>query len=289
MNTVIEISKLADAAKQEVAGILASQSVDRDGEVFDYDRSKAHFQTWSDNLKAATSKIAGEENASLGNVRLMHNRQTVGKLTSIVFDDEKKTIWGIAKITDSKIWSDIQKGVYSAFSVAGNLVSSVWKAGRKWITVEPLEVSVVDYPSNPDTTFQWARGAGLRTCPVMKFADVEKHHHPEEPAGVEVDAEGHVESSFVPDADPGKNEIPVNPNDQVKKVAPAGWEDTVIAMKEHPEIDNPWALAHWMDDEGFSPSKAAVSAAVHLCSVAKSSGLKWTGALALASGFKFEV
>ena len=29
--------------------------------------------------------------------------------------------------------------------------------------------------------------------------------------------------------------------------APSGWEGTVKALKKHgDEVDNPWALAHWM-------------------------------------------
>jgi len=84
--------------------------------------------------------------------------------------------------------------------------------------------------------------------PVGKAADVAKHHHPEEPDQVEVDGAGRVQSAFVPTAVP--------PQDAAK-VAPAGWEDTVIAMKDHSEIDNPYALAWWMDDEGFTSHKAA--------------------------------
>lgn len=32
--------------------------------------------------------------------------------------------------------------------------------------------------------------------------------------------------------------------------APAGWEGTVKQMKSHPGIDNPWALANYMKDQG---------------------------------------
>jgi len=36
--------------------------------------------------------------------------------------------------------------------------------------------------------------------------------------------------------------------------SPPGWEGTVEKMKEdHPEIDNPFALAHWMADKGYTP------------------------------------
>lgn len=39
--------------------------------------------------------------------------------------------------------------------------------------------------------------------------------------------------------------------------APAGkgWEKTVKAMKKHPEISNPFALAHWMKKKGYKPKK----------------------------------
>ena len=36
--------------------------------------------------------------------------------------------------------------------------------------------------------------------------------------------------------------------------APEGWEKTVEDMKDHKDIDNPFALAHWMDSKGYEPS-----------------------------------
>ena len=35
--------------------------------------------------------------------------------------------------------------------------------------------------------------------------------------------------------------------------APKGWKKTVEKMKKHKEIDNPFALANWMDEEGCEP------------------------------------
>lgn len=35
--------------------------------------------------------------------------------------------------------------------------------------------------------------------------------------------------------------------------APTGWEATVKKMKKKKEIDNPWALAHWMKSRGYQP------------------------------------
>lgn len=34
--------------------------------------------------------------------------------------------------------------------------------------------------------------------------------------------------------------------------APPGWEDTVVAMKDAPGVDNPYALANWMSDQGYT-------------------------------------
>jgi len=41
----------------------------------------------------------------------------------------------------------------------------------------------------------------------------------------------------------------------VGEVSPPGWEGTVKAMKGHPDITNPWALAWWMDGQGMSSHK----------------------------------
>jgi hypothetical protein len=42
---------------------------------------------------------------------------------------------------------------------------------------------------------------------------------------------------------------------KMQEVAPAGWEGTVKAMKKHSDIDNPWALAHWMKGKGMKSHK----------------------------------
>jgi hypothetical protein len=44
-------------------------------------------------------------------------------------------------------------------------------------------------------------------------------------------------------------------NRQVDEKAPKGWEGTVKAMKKHSEIDNPWALAHYMKNKGYKSHK----------------------------------
>lgn len=52
-------------------------------------------------------------------------------------------------------------------------------------------------------------------------------------------------------------------NQTLAEKAPEGWEGTVKAMKKHGEIDNPWALAHWMKGKGYkSHEKEAVEESV---------------------------
>lgn len=45
------------------------------------------------------------------------------------------------------------------------------------------------------------------------------------------------------------------PEQPVQESAPEGWEKTVLAMKKHKEIDNPFALAHWMKKKGYHSQK----------------------------------
>ena len=60
--------------------------------------------------------------------------------------------------------------------------------------------------------------------------------------------------------DKAKTDMPVDKDleamkEEISEAAPEGWEKTVLAMKKHKEIDNPWALAHWMKKKGYHPHK----------------------------------
>jgi len=61
-------------------------------------------------------------------------------------------------------------------------------------------------------------------------------------------------------SDKEKTDMPVDKDleamkETVNEAAPEGWEKTVKAMKKHKEIDNPWALAHWMKNKGYQQHK----------------------------------
>lgn len=40
------------------------------------------------------------------------------------------------------------------------------------------------------------------------------------------------------------------------EATPPGWEDTVLALKGQPGIDNPYALVNWMDQNGYTPHQS---------------------------------
>lgn len=142
-----------DAVNRTVSGVMVSEMPDRAGEQFDYDSSKVYFQQWTDTVAKAT------DGKSVGNVREMHGNSAAGKLTSIMFDDEAKSIEITAKVVDDEAWKKCQEGVYAGFSMGGAYVKR-WKDGdvTKY-TAKPHEVSLVDLPCVPDALFSVDKSA----------------------------------------------------------------------------------------------------------------------------------
>lgn len=52
--------------------------------------------------------------------------------------------------------------------------------------------------------------------------------------------------------------------EEKEAVSPPGWEDTVVKMKDHPEITNPWALSWWMKGKGYKPKGASKKEALEV-------------------------
>lgn len=50
-------------------------------------------------------------------------------------------------------------------------------------------------------------------------------------------------------------------SDEMEEAAPKGWEGTVKAMKDEEEVDNPYALAHWMKKKGYKSHKESIDLA----------------------------
>lgn len=154
-----------DATQRLVYGVMAEESPDKSGEIFDYTSSKPHIREWSDDAAAKTA-AAGQE-ISYGNVRAQHNPQIVaGKLTDLKFDDAGKRVLIVAKITNDKEWENVEQGVYTGFSLGGKYVKRWPDGGNVRYTAKPNEVSIVDN--------QCAKGAKFTL--IKADGTAEEHH-----------------------------------------------------------------------------------------------------------------
>ena len=137
-------------ADRTVEGIIASEVVDRSGEVFDYDMSKQHFVDWSESIAKAT------EGKNLGNVRVMHGKTVAGITKVLDFDDEAKQIRVVSEIVDDNEWKKVLKGCYTGYSIGGSY-GKRWddpvQKGVKRYEAKPNEYSLVDLPCNPEAQF----------------------------------------------------------------------------------------------------------------------------------------
>lgn len=160
MNLFAQLAKI-DLSRHEVWGIATAEMVDKEGEIFDYESSKPHFQSWSDEIAKAT------DGRSLGNVREMHAPSAVGKLVALEFDDQLKQIRVGAKIVDATAWQKCTLGVYTGFSIGGSYVKT-WSDGQfTRFTASPVEISVVDNPCVPGAHFTAIKTDG--TTELRKF------------------------------------------------------------------------------------------------------------------------
>ena len=167
-NKFIPLLKV-DAVQRKVYGVATGETVDKSGEICDYEGTKPFYQAWSSGFEKAT------DGKSLGNVRAMHGSVAAGKVTEIVFDDIAKTIEICAHIVDDNEWKKVEEGVYTGFSQGGNYVK-MWKdEANPEITryiADPVEVSIVDNPCLGASTFQYIKADGA--IEMRKFISVEK-------------------------------------------------------------------------------------------------------------------
>jgi hypothetical protein len=158
VNIFAKITKI-DASRREVHGVMAEESPDKAGEVFDYATSKPYVMAWSNDAMTQTA-LSGQD-ISFGNVRAQHNAKiAAGKLVSIDFDDDAKKIPIIAKIVDDAEWTKITEGVYTGFSIGGDYVKRWQDGGNIRYTANPKEVSIVDNPCMYGATFSMVKADG---------------------------------------------------------------------------------------------------------------------------------
>ena len=134
-----------------VDGCLAAEEVDEAGEVMDWASSIPNFKAWN---KSFAQKTAGAEGgASVGNLRVMHQRIVAGKFVRMEYDEDAKKVFVTAKITSPSEQENVREGVYTAFSVGAKYMKKWWDAALKatrW-TAKPFEGSLVDYGAMPST------------------------------------------------------------------------------------------------------------------------------------------
>jgi hypothetical protein len=155
----IPITKV-DEENRLVYGTIAAEEVDNSGEIFDYESSKPNFEKWSDDQYEAS------DGKSKGNVRAMHTSKAAGKLTDISYNDDTKTIEGVAKIVDGDEWEKVLEGVYTGFSMGGRYAKRWNDNGTTRYTAQPVEVSIVDKPCIKSALFD-----GMKKTFMLQKAD----------------------------------------------------------------------------------------------------------------------
>ncbi len=166
----IPITKV-DAVRREVWGTAGEESPDKSGEIMDWDTSVPLWREWSKSIQDASG------GKSLGNVRGMHNNVAAGKVISIEFNDQRRTIPVGVKVVDDNEWHKVEEGVYTGFSVGG-AYEKIWQDGaNKRYTARPSEISLVDNPCMYGATFQMVKADGaieLRKFEQTAVADKRK-------------------------------------------------------------------------------------------------------------------
>lgn len=163
MKLFASIAKV-NVAQRTVEGVIADETPDLSGEIFDYDSSKPHFEKWSSDI----SKATGGKN--LGNVRVMHGNAVAGVTKAMEFDDVAKQIRVSAYIADDNEWNKVQAGCYTGFSIGGSYAKKWDDGDLKRFTAKPTEYSIVDLPCNPGAQFSVIKADG--TVEMVKFAPV---------------------------------------------------------------------------------------------------------------------
>ena len=98
---------------------------------------------------------------------------------------------------------------------------------------------------------------------ILNHAIAEREEQPRDVAFTEMEqmvldkvTEGMIDFNSLPEELQSKCwEASARGEQALAEKAPEGWEGTVKAMKKHKDIDNPYALAHWMKGKGFKSHK----------------------------------
>lgn len=142
----IPFSKFDDE-QRIVGGIFTSEAIDSQGEIIDFEATKAAVADYS----------------QWRNIREMHQPSAVGVAETIELNDVEKSAYTEAKVVDASAWEKVKSGVYKGFSIGGTITDAVDELhkddGGNESTVRRItgyvlkEISLVDRPANPDASF----------------------------------------------------------------------------------------------------------------------------------------
>jgi hypothetical protein len=156
MNIFAQLAKY-DENTGYFEAIAADESLDHANEIFDYAKSKPHFEAWSSGISKSTG------GKSVGNIRAMHGKVAAGKLSDIVFDDDAKAIKIAGLVIDPVEKTKMASGVYTGVSIGGSY-GETWDdpviKGAKRYEAIPTEISIVDLPCNGNAFFTVVKSDG---------------------------------------------------------------------------------------------------------------------------------
>jgi len=191
---------------REVWGFATLERVDKQGEIIDYPTTVEALKAWSDEIASYT------QGKSLGNIRLMHASNPVGKVIDWQEGETEidgQTVKGIHIGTRvpphrTDVISDIDEGILTGFSIGGSYAKRWFDPAVKATRYTPkfAEISYVDNPAVPGASFDMIKMAegGLMVDGELltKATDEEReklHFEAEERAkkyGIAVKEGGHL-------------------------------------------------------------------------------------------------
>lgn len=211
-----------DEAKRQITGVIADETVDFSGEVFDYEKSKPNFISWSDTVQKASG------GKSVGNLRAQHGSVVAGRLTELNMDDVSRSISVVADVVDDNEWSKVLKGCYTGFSIGGSY-GAKWDdptLGKKRYEAKPSEVSIVDLGCNPNASFMICKADGSQE--MRKYFAADTLATDAVVAGVEAGSVGALTASLRKQL----AELPEGTNDELRKYITTLLESADAAPKQ---------------------------------------------------------
>lgn len=125
-----------------VSGYASTEVVDSQGEIVERSAIEEALPGYLGSFDAQKGRF------QYGNIREMHQASAVGKTMAAHMDDTGLFI--DAKVVDENAWTKVKEGVYAGFSIGGRVVE---RDGNRIKRLKLSEISLVDRPANPKSTF----------------------------------------------------------------------------------------------------------------------------------------